>query len=112
MPGSPVARLSDAVYWLESELKRLESEVRGGANEIVRYGDLLARELVNDIELTLEQVLEEARRSIDEEARRLEEEYRERIKRELDEIRFKAESNMDKAVDKVVSEIKRILSGV
>ncbi|MCE4602224.1 MAG: hypothetical protein F7C08_00785 [Desulfurococcales archaeon] len=112
MQSSPVAKLADAVTWLESELKRLESEARGKANEVVRLGDMLAREIKNDIDIVTLQAIEEARRRVEEESKRLEKEYRNRIEEEVAALKVRAEAFMNDAVKQLVAEIKAILGGV
>ncbi len=112
MQRSPVARLADAVNWLEDELKRMEDEARSKANELVRLSDLLARELMNDVDLVVHQVVEEAKRAVEEEAKRLEEEYLAKIESEVARLTSMAEANKDKAIDIVVREIKALLGGV
>ena len=112
MAKSPIAKLADAVNWLESELKRLEGETRGKANELVRLGDLLSRELVNDIDIMVHQVLDEALKRVSAEEEKMEAEYRARIEGEVTMIEEKAKTNFDKAVSMVTAEIKRMLGGV
>lgn len=112
MQRSPVARLADAVAWLESELKNLEADARSKANELVRTGDLLSREVKNDIELVVHQAVENARRMVEDESRRLEEEYKKRIEEEITSLKIRAEANMNTAVKELVSEIKAILGGI
>ena len=112
MQSSPVAKLAEAVTWLESELKRLEDEARGKANEVVRLGDMLAREIKNDVDIVTLQAVEEARKRVEEESKRLEEEYNKKIEEEVASLKARAEAFMDDAVKQLVAEIKAILGGV
>ncbi|MEB3773564.1 MAG: hypothetical protein GSR86_01390 [Desulfurococcales archaeon] len=111
MAKSPIAKLADAVNWLESELKRLEEETRGKANELVRLGDLLSRELVNDIDIMVHQVLEDALKRVNAEEEKMEIEYKARIESEVALLEEKARANFDKAVAAVTAEVKKMLGG-
>ncbi|MEB3779874.1 MAG: hypothetical protein GSR85_06560 [Desulfurococcales archaeon] len=111
MPRSPVAKLADAVNWLEEELKKLDDEARGSANEILRLADMLARELSNDIKITARMAIEEAEEAERREAERLEAEYRRRVEEQITMVRDKASKNIDKAVEAVIEELKKLIAG-
>ncbi|MCE4599545.1 MAG: hypothetical protein F7C81_05045 [Desulfurococcales archaeon] len=111
MPRSPVAKLADAVNWLEAELKKLDDETRGSANEILKLADMLARELSNDIKITARMAIEEAEEAERREAERLETEYRRRVEEQITMVRDKASKNIDKAVEAVIEELKKLIAG-
>jgi hypothetical protein len=50
---SGVSKLAEAVSWFEEELKRLYDESVSKSNDLVRFGDDMARELREDIEAAL-----------------------------------------------------------
>ncbi len=111
MPRSPVAKLADAVNWLDAELKKLDDETRGSANEILKLADMLARELSNDIKITARMAIEEAEEAERREAERLETEYRRRVEEQITMVRDKASKNIDKAVEAVIEELKKLIAG-
>ncbi len=107
---SPVANLANAVNWLESELARLESRSKELANELVKTSDLLVREVFNDIDIAVKQVIDEAAKQVDDALKSLEEEYKKRIEEETATVRATAEANLSKAIEAVVSELKRVIA--
>jgi len=111
MPKSPVAKLAEAVNWLEEELKRLDDETRGSANEILRLADMLARELSNDIKIAARMAVERAEEAERREAERLEAEYKKLIEEQLETVKDRASRNFNRAVEAVVDEIKRLIAG-
>jgi len=107
-----VARLAEAVLALEEALEQVQGEARGYANDIVRLGDLLARELANDIDVVVKMISDEVAREVENIARGVEAEYEERIRVEVERAERLGRENLEAAVEAIVEELKRIVGGV
>jgi len=108
---SGVSRLAEAVSWFEGELKRLYDEAVSKSNELVKFGDDMARELREDIEAVLASVVASLRG----EALRIEDslraEYARRLEEELRLVESRSRARFERAVNAVIEEIKRIAVG-
>ena len=110
MAKSPVARLIEAVLALEEDVRRAHERAEAVANEITRLGDLLAREMENDLKIVVGQLREEIDREVEAQSRAIRSEYEARIKAELARVERLGRQNMDEAVKAVVEEIIRLAS--
>lgn len=112
MSKGGVSRLAEAVSWFEGELKRLYDEAVSKSNDLVRFGDDMARELREDIEAVLASIIADLR----EEALKVEEALRVEFERRLDEelksIEARSTARFEKAVRDVFEEVKRMAQGV
>lgn len=112
MSRSGVSRLAEAVSWFEQELRRLHDESVSKSNDLVRFGDDMARELREDIEAVLSSIIADLR----EEVLRIEEvlraEYARRVEEEVRAIDSRSIARFEKAVEAVMEEVKRIALGV
>jgi predicted metal-dependent hydrolase len=108
---SGVSKLAEAVSWFEEELKRLYEESVSKSNDLVRFGDDMARELREDIEAALAGIIADLR----EEALKVEEalraDYERRLGEELRSIEVKSAARFERAVRAVLEEVKRIVQG-
>lgn len=109
---NPVEKLTLAVLGLEQGLAALHGEVQGYANELVKQGDALARQLVNDIDVLVKSLVDEIKRELDARREAVRGYYEDKTRRELDKIKSQGEGNLDAAAKAVVEEIVRIASGV
>ncbi len=108
---SPVARLAEAVIMLEERLEQLHGEVLGDANDLVRYGDMLARQVANDIDILVKQLTDELAREVENIYKGVRAEYEARIKAEVEKAEELGRKNMEAAVEAVVEEIKKLVAG-
>ena len=109
---SPVEKLTQAVLGLEQGLLDLHNEAQGYANALVRHGDALARQLANDIEIVLKSLVDEIKKELENQKAAVRSSYEEKTKSELEKIHKQGKENLDTAVDAVVEEIIKIVSGV
>lgn len=110
--NSPVERLTRAVLDLEKGLVDLDSQVQSYANELVKAGDELARQLSNDIQILLKGLVDEIHEELERQKAAVRSYYAEREKEELDKIHRLGEANLEEAVKAVVEEIIKIVEGV
>jgi hypothetical protein len=107
-----VSRLAEAVSWFEEELKRLYDEAVSKSNDLVRFGDDMARELREDVEAILAGIIADLR----EEALKVEEslrnDFERRLYEELRSIELKSTARFERAVRAVFEEVVRIARGV
>ncbi len=111
MARNPVARLAEAVSWLEEELARARERASGEAGEVVRTADLLLEELENDANILVEGIARELARLAEEEVHKIDmwlDAEKARLARELEEA---AKANMESAVDAVFRVIVERLRG-
>lgn len=112
MSRGGVYRLAEAVSWFEEELKRLYDEAVSKSNDLVRFGDDMARELREDVEAILAGIIADLR----EEALKVEEslrnDFERRLYEELRSIELKSTARFERAVRAVFEEVVRIARGV
>lgn len=112
MSRGGVSRLAEAVSWFEEELKRLYDEAVSKSNDLVRFGDDMARELREDVEAILAGIIADLR----EEALKVEEslrnDFERRLYEELRSIELKSTARFERAVRAVFEEVVRIARGV
>ncbi|MCE4608786.1 MAG: hypothetical protein F7C36_00165 [Desulfurococcales archaeon] len=112
MTGSSVEKLTNAVLTFDQKMDQLSLQAQEYAGEIVKYADQLARELENDVDILVKQLEEEIRKYVEEKSEELKKSYASMKEEKLREIKYKAETNKDAAVNAVVEELKKLLSEV
>jgi hypothetical protein len=111
LAGGPVARLAEAVTWLEEELARIREKASGEAGQIMRTADLLMGELENDAAILVEGIVRELHKLAEEEVKRTNawlDAEKARLARELEES---ARANRQTAVEAVLEKIVEALKG-
>ena len=111
MGDSSVAKLANAIQWLDEELERAAREAGERATRLLQTVDALLREFENDVDIAVEGVRRELAEAVENAVLVLREEYRRREERELAEVRSRAEGRIDEAVKAVLDELVRILEG-
>ncbi len=112
MPESPVEKLTNTVLQFDTKMDQLSVLAQEYAGEIVKYADLLARELENDINIFYKQLEDQIRAFVESKSKELEKSYSQLKEDKLREVRYKAETNKEKAVEAVVEELKKLLAEV
>ncbi len=112
MAKKGVSRLAEAVSWFEEELKRLYDEAVSKSNDLVRFGDEMAKELRDDIEAILASIIADLRKEVLKIEEALRNEYERRLEEELRSIESRSTARFEKAVKAVLEEVKRITQGV
>jgi len=111
LAGSPVARLAEAVNWLEEELARVRERVSGEAGGLVRTADLLMEELENDANILVEGIVRELHKLAEEEVEEINvwlDGEKARVAREIEES---ARANRGRAVEEVLRVVRERLAG-
>ena len=111
MGDSSVAKLANAIQWLDEELERAAREAGERATRLLQTVDALLREFENDVDIAVEGVRRELAEAVENAVLVLREEYRRREERERAEVRSRAEGRIDEAVKAVLDELVRILEG-
>ncbi len=112
MPGkSPIEKLTNAVIALEKGLETLHQDAQTCANELIREGDALGKQVSNDIDIILKQLLDEINRSVAEKRGMIEADFAARLERELDRVKELGEKNREKAIQAVLAEMRKIITG-
>ena len=107
----PISRLAEAVKALDVEARKLREIAIEESNRISAVGDEEASKLRAEINSLVEFALRELEERAKTEIERIEEEARRRAEEEVKRVREVAEKRMKAAVESVILEIERILSG-
>ncbi len=112
MPGkSPLEKLTKAVIQLEEGLEALHNEAQSCANELVKLGDSLGKQVSNDIQIVLKQLVEEIEKEVASRKAIIEAEFASKLKEELARVEEQGKTNKEAAVQAVLEEMKKIIAG-
>lgn len=111
MGQSDVARLANAIQWLDEELEKAAKSASEKATSLLKVADSLIREFENDVDVAVKMIADEINAKVEDLVKVLDAEFSEKLEKALDEIKSKAEANIDKAVEVVVREIIRLAEG-
>ncbi len=107
-----IDKLTRAVIELDRDLEELGSRANEMAGDLVSLGDMLAREVENDLDILVKQLEDEIKAELEKQIESIKAEYARRKEEQLRLARGSAEINKDKAVRAVAEEIKKLLSEV
>ena len=107
-----IDKLTKAGIELDRDLEELHSRANEMAGDLVSLGDMLAREVENDLDILVKQLEDEIKVELDRQVEAIKQDYARRKEEQLRLVRGSAEVNKDKAVTAVAEEIKRLLSEV
>jgi polyhydroxyalkanoate synthesis regulator phasin len=112
MPESPINKLTKAILAFDEDMAKLHDEGKSMAGDLIRTADSLAVELENDIKLVLREILEDLNKTVQTKSEELRKKYLAEKEDKVRLVRFNAEQNMDKAVNRILEELRKILSEV
>lgn len=110
--SSPLEKLTRAALELDEAMAALDSKAKSRAGSLMELADGLARELENDLQLSLKQLLDELQAEVERRSRELREQYARMKEEKLGLARVSAETRREEAVRAVLEEIRRLLREV
>jgi vacuolar-type H+-ATPase subunit E/Vma4 len=112
MPESPITKLTKAVLELDTTLAKIQDEGQSKAGELIQRGDGRARELESDIKLVLQEIKDELDNFVRSEAERLKIKYAAEKEERLRITKASAQQYMDRAVQTILEELRKLLGEV
>ncbi|MDP8003008.1 MAG: hypothetical protein ACP5I6_07240 [Caldisphaera sp.] len=111
MVKSDVAKLADAVNWLEESLKELSNESREKSSQLVSLADDLGKQILEESKKYLNKAINEMDNSYKQSIEIMKDEYSKKEKEELLLTEKLGNENYNAAVKEVIDQIKKLVSG-